>query len=264
MKQIQPLTTEQFIGIAKSENKLGLIDYEAFFATQIQEAKNFAIGPYYWFIGDNAKLGISIASENIGALSPFSKEEWENKTAHFFVENIHVDDSFYVLSALQLALEKIMQLPTERQPDVRLTIYARMLNAEKAYRWVMIQMPGLYVNNENRTTCALMMVTDLTQFSFEHWPVLMILTDRVNNKNEYFEIVVSEDIKLVNVSLPHITKRELEIVKLMTKGLNSPKIADLLSISYHTVENHKRNLRMKTGTKTSAELIHFVMKNCLL
>ncbi|TCC96826.1 hypothetical protein [Pedobacter psychroterrae] len=33
---------------------MGLIDFEAFFATQIEEVHNSAIGPYYWFIGDNA------------------------------------------------------------------------------------------------------------------------------------------------------------------------------------------------------------------
>lgn len=75
MKTLQPLSTEQFVHIAKSEMTLGLIDYEAFFASQIQEARNFAIGPYYWFIGDNAKLLITVASENIGELSPFSKSE---------------------------------------------------------------------------------------------------------------------------------------------------------------------------------------------
>ena len=32
----------------------------------------------------------------------------------------------------------------------------------------------------------------------------------------------------------------------------------------HTVENHKRNLRHKTKTKTSAELIHYVWSNNLI
>lgn len=264
METLRPLTTENFIAIAKSNKELGLFHYEEFFATQIEEARNFAIGPYYWFIGDNAKLLITVASENIGELSPYSKSEWENKPPTFLVDNLHPDDSFYVLSALQLALEKIVNLPAERQSDVRINVYARMLNAKREYRWVLIQMPGLYVNNENKTTCGLMMVTDLTHFRFEQRPILMTLTDRVNNKNEYFHIAAGEQLKLQNVSLPHITRREQEMVQLMIKGLNTPQIAAAVNISYHTVENHKRNLRRKTGTKTTAELVHFVITNNLL
>jgi len=264
MKTLQPLSTEQFVHIAKSEMTLGLVDYEAFFASQIQEARNFAIGPYYWFIGDNAKLLITVASENIGELSPFSKSEWENKPASFLVENIHPEDSFYVLSALQMAMEKIVNLPPERQLDVRINIYARMLNAQKDYRWVLIQMPGLYVNQKNLTTCGLLMVTDLSHLKFNHRPILMTLIDKINNKNEYYHIAISEEANLVNVALPHITKREQQLLQLMLRGFTSPEIADKLCISYHTVENHKRNLRKKTATKTSVELTHFVMNNNLL
>ncbi len=264
MKTLRPLTTENFVAIAKSDKDLGITDYETYFATQIKEAPNFAIGPYYWFIGDNAKLLITVASENIGELSPFSKAEWENKPPTFLVENLHPEDSFYVLSALQLALEKIVNLPAERQSDVRINVYARMLNAQKEYRWVLIQMPGLYVNNENKTTCGLMMVTDLTHFNFEQRPILMTVTDRVNNKNEYFHIAAGEQLKLESVSLPNITRREQEMVQLIMKGLNTPQIAAAVNISYHTVENHKRNLRRKTGTKTTAELVHYVITNNLL
>lgn len=250
--------------IAKSEDELGLVDYEAFFATQIKEAHHFAIGPYYWFIGDNARLLITVASENIGELSPFTKPEWENKPPSFFVENLHPGDSFYVLSALQFAMDKIVHLPPERRSDIRINVYARMLNAQKTYRWVLIQMPGLYVNSDNRTTCGLMMVTDLAHFNFDHRPVLMTLTDRANNKNEYYRMAEGNELELVNVAVSRITKRERQLLQLMLRGLTSPEIAKELCISYSTVENHKRNLRIKTGTKTSAELVYYVMVHNLL
>ncbi|RZL48739.1 MAG: LuxR family transcriptional regulator [Pedobacter sp.] len=264
METLKPLTTEQFVKNAKSDKVLGIINFEEYFATQIKEAHNFAIGPYYWFIGDNTNMLITVASENIGNLSPYQKEQWENKPALFFVENLHPEDSFYVLSAIQFAMDRIVQLPSEKQADVRINIYARMLNAENIYRWVLIQMPGLYVNAENLTTCGLMMVTDLTHFNFTSRPILMTLIDKVNNKKEYYHLSLQEKLKIDNVALPKITNREQQLLQLMLRGLNSPEIADKLCISYHTVENHKRNLRRKTFTKTSVELMHFVMNNNLL
>jgi len=263
MNEIKPVSPGEFIQTAKTNRQLGLVNYEDFFSAQIKEAPNFAIGPYYWFIGDNANMLITAASENIGQLTPFTQQEWVNNSAFFFAENIHAEDSFYVLSALQLAIAKIEALPDERQSDVRVNIYARMLNAEKKYRWVLIQIPGLYINKETRGTCGLIMVTDLSHFNFNGRPVMMTLTDKVNNRNEYFHIA-TEEMKLVNAALPNITRQEQKILQLMAKGFNTPQIVKELTIAYSTVENHKRNLRKKTNTKTAAELVHFVMTNNLL
>jgi DNA-binding CsgD family transcriptional regulator len=264
MKTLQPLTTEQFEKNAKSDKALGIVNYEAFFESQIKEAHNFAIGPYYWFIGDSANMLITTASDNINELTPFAKAEWENKSAFFFVENIHPEDSPYVLSAIQFATDRIVSLPVERQKDVKINIYGRMLDAKKVYRWVLIQMPSIYVNNENLTTCGLMMVTDLTHFNFDKRPILMTLVDIINGKTEYYHLAMGEGVTAKNIQLPHITKRERQLLNLMLRGLTSPAIAMDLNISYSTVENHKRNLRRKTATKTSAELVHFIMSNNLL
>jgi len=50
----------------------------------------------------------------------------------------------------------------------------------------------------------------------------------------------------------------------MAKGLKTPEIARELFISYSTVENHRKNLRVKTNTKTSSELMSFVIQNNLI
>ncbi|WP_078678966.1 LuxR C-terminal-related transcriptional regulator [Elizabethkingia bruuniana] len=50
----------------------------------------------------------------------------------------------------------------------------------------------------------------------------------------------------------------------MAQGNNVPIITKKLFISYHTVPNHKRNLRKKTNTKISSELIAYVIKYNIL
>lgn len=264
MKYLNPLTPDQLYQIAKSSHKLDFEDYKSFFSDKIEEISRHAIGPYYWFIGDNTKMMITTASENIGEFSPYSQKEWENKPTLFLAENICEEDRFYVLSAFQLAVEKIIQTPVERQENVRVNIYARMANANREYRWVLIQIPSIYINYEGKevTTCALVMVTDLSHLTFSERPVMMTITDRVANQNQYFHIV-KDEMKLVNYNLPNITKREQELLQLMAKGLNSPEMAKQLFLSHHTIEQHLRNLRKKTKTKTSAELMAFVCKNNL-
>ena len=263
MNNINPISIQEFNLVAKNEHSLEIDNYEIFFAREIAEAANFAIGSYFWFIGNNNEMKIVAASQNIGTLTPFSHNEWSNGTSIFFIENLHPDDIPYVLSALNLAVKKIEELPKDRHSDFRVNIYARMLNNESKFRWVLIQMPKLHIDQKTQSNCALMMVTDLSHFSFLEKPVLMTLTDKVLNQNIYYNIA-NDKTELISIDLPNITKREREVLQLMAKGLKSPEIATKLFLSYHTIENHKRNLRQKTNSKTSVELINYVWQNNLL
>ena len=92
---------------------------------------------------------------------------------------------------------------------------------------------------------------------------MMTIVDWAYNKFESYT-ANSETRGLTQINIAAISKREHEVLTLMAKGLNSPQIAEKLFLSYHTVEKHKRNLRQKTSTKTSAELINYVWSNNLL
>jgi DNA-binding NarL/FixJ family response regulator len=53
-----------------------------------------------------------------------------------------------------------------------------------------------------------------------------------------------------------LTARERELLLLLGSGLSNLRIAELMHISVHTVETHRRNLITKLGIK-GAELIHY-------
>lgn len=52
-----------------------------------------------------------------------------------------------------------------------------------------------------------------------------------------------------------LTKREIEIIKLIADGLTSQQMADKLFISPRTVETHRANLMKKVGVKNAIELV---------
>lgn len=58
-----------------------------------------------------------------------------------------------------------------------------------------------------------------------------------------------------------LSHREIEIVRLCLEGLSSKMIADKLSLSIHTVKNHKRNSMEKTLTHNIAELINLCIRS---
>ena len=63
-----------------------------------------------------------------------------------------------------------------------------------------------------------------------------------------------------DISEIKLTKRELEIANLCTKGLLNKEIADQLNISQRTVENHKNNLFKKLGINNTVELMRYMQR----
>ncbi|WP_421978506.1 LuxR C-terminal-related transcriptional regulator [Roseivirga seohaensis] len=68
-----------------------------------------------------------------------------------------------------------------------------------------------------------------------------VLKALVEEGNEFFEL----------------SEREKEVVKLIAAGNSSSEIADILSISIHTVNSHRKNILKKLKLKSPTELIIF-------
>jgi DNA-binding NarL/FixJ family response regulator len=64
--------------------------------------------------------------------------------------------------------------------------------------------------------------------------------------------------------LEQLTKREIEILKLIAQELTNVEIAEKLFISRRTVDTHRRNLLQKLGSKNSIGLIRFAYSNGLI
>lgn len=62
----------------------------------------------------------------------------------------------------------------------------------------------------------------------------------------------------------NLSNREIEILKLISEGNSSSKIADQLFISTNTVDTHRKNIMAKCGVRKITELITFANKNQLL
>ncbi len=67
-----------------------------------------------------------------------------------------------------------------------------------------------------------------------------------------------------NRDLPMITKRESEILKLISDGLTNQEIADKLFISTFTVDSHRKNLLLKFSAKNTATLIKIVVSKGII
>ncbi|MEL7144947.1 MAG: LuxR C-terminal-related transcriptional regulator [Bacteroidota bacterium] len=56
-----------------------------------------------------------------------------------------------------------------------------------------------------------------------------------------------------------LSNREIQIVRLLVEGNTSQDVADELSISVKTVNNHRQNILRKLGAKSTSEVIRYAV-----
>jgi two-component system response regulator NreC len=61
-----------------------------------------------------------------------------------------------------------------------------------------------------------------------------------------------------------LTRREIDVLRLLVRGNTNKQIADLLAVSVRTVENHRANLMGKLGLVSRVELVNYAEEHKLL
>lgn len=84
---------------------------------------------------------------------------------------------------------------------------------------------------------------------------------------EYINERLYKDLNLTGLKpnpsplFPDLTKREIEILRLISQEYSSQEISEKLLISFHTVESHRANLMLKGGVKNTAGLVRWAVEN---
>jgi DNA-binding CsgD family transcriptional regulator len=202
-------------------------------------------------------------SENIEEFTGATKSDWLKASPMMFFSRVHPDDADYIMGSLALIKNLIESKSISERDYLRYNIYCRFLKKNGEYEWFLWQCPAIFFSEKNEIEANFSLMVEMPQLASIIEVPIMTLIDNNQKENQYFK-VLAETNSLKSLELPNITKREQEVIRLMASGLKTPQIAEKLFISEITVEHHKKNLRVKTETKTSVELMSFVMRNNLI
>ncbi len=80
----------------------------------------------------------------------------------------------------------------------------------------------------------------------------------ISKMNEFSqsEVTKKDDVEL--------SKREVDVLVAVAKGMMNKEIADLMNISIHTVISHRKNITRKTGIKSVSGLTVYALLNNLI
>lgn len=86
----------------------------------------------------------------------------------------------------------------------------------------------------------------------------------------YFSDRYSSEMEQNNVTIPKdrmislLSKRELEVMKLVAQELSSAQIAERLFVSVSTVDSHRKNIMIKLGVDNIVGLVKIAVENGLV
>lgn len=82
--------------------------------------------------------------------------------------------------------------------------------------------------------------------------------------SKYMNKTVKKYSSNFKITVDDLTRREKEIIKLISNENTNQEIAEKLQISARTVDTHRRNLLHKLGVKNTAGLVKFAVLNNLI
>ena len=131
------------------------------------------------------------------------------------------------------------------RPDIKVVILSMHLNSVKIQEAIAVKVKGylLKTSSDVEVVEAIESVMNGTDYFSKEAQAELIDSYRRKEDPDYVEL----------------TKREIDILRLVCEEMNSQEIADKLFISKHTAETHRRNLLSKTDCKNSVGLVKYAM-----
>ena len=185
----------------------------------------------------------------------------------FKIKTVLVDDEERALNRMKILLSKFPEIEIVETINDATYAIEFILETVPDLVFLDIEMPGRTgleiaqeINKKNLQTKIIFMT------AHEHYAIKAIKTGAFDYLLKPIGI---DDLKngldrYHSKSQTKFTKREVEIINLIAKGLSSKDIGEKLSISHHTVDTHRRKILDKSECHNAVELTLFAAKNHLI
>ncbi|MBL4625113.1 MAG: PAS domain-containing protein [Flavobacteriales bacterium] len=200
-------------------------------------------GSQFMYIINNLDASVYYVSEGVERMLGVKPEDFSLKTLY---GQIHPDDRKVAFEISQTCVD--IAFKQNIPPlDVVFVVDYRMKRSDGTYVRIHKRTTVLSTDDLGNMVFTLGMITDITKLK---------LTNDVR-----FYVTGS---KAHTVTLPclnaierkyGLSQRERQIIQLLARGLSSNQIAKKLFLSESTVSTHRRNMKRKTGAKTTGELV---------
>lgn len=211
----------------------------------------FHVGEYYFYIVNVRKVMFEFVSPDMEKILGYRLEDI---TLPFLVSLIHTDDLPYYLNFETAITSFFNSLKGDKLFKYKIQYDFRLKKADGSYIRILNQF--VIIQHEADNVRTFVINTNISHLKKEVKPVLSFIG--LEGEPSYYNVDVKDVFK---PGKGFFTKREKDILRALAQGMNSIQISDMLHISKHTVDSHRKNMLRKTEAKSTSEILGIAFNN---
>lgn len=207
----------------------------------------FQVGDYCYFIFNPPEMRMEYTNTSITKLLGYEPEEF---TLEKFLEIIHPDDLPVYLNFEATITQFWQNLPPQKVFKYKTRYDFRIRCKNGRFKRLLQQVAVIQSDEDGAVLRTFVIFTDITNLKKNNKMVLSVIG--LEGEPSYI------DIQPVEALVPYkniLTKREIEVFRLLVDDCQTSEIAYILGISTHTVSTHRKNIFKKTGTNSVLQLV---------
>ena len=228
----------------------------------IEYLSRHAQAPLFYVV-DYVRKKYLYVDPSINKVLGYDSEYITSGGPHYFTGLWHPQDfKIYSEQILPESLRFLHTQPASTYGDFSVSINYRIKNADG--NWIKFLQRSTYflASSDGHPLAAVGFALDITHYKESNSIVHTIEKIDKHFGNQYKEPVYKRIYHPDKETV--FTNRERQVLTLIYKGYSSKQIAEELSVSLHTINNHRKNILDKTGSRNVADLMRYTSENGFL
>lgn len=211
----------------------------------------FCPGPFYYYVIDFTSREVLHASPKVKDILGINPE---NFTLSKLASIIHPEDIPHVQNCMKVVVNFLYEkVGKEKIPKYKRSYLLRIRKRDGSYSMFLHQLVVLTTNLEGKVGKVLGIHTDVSHITDKNNYKISFIG--LNGEPSYFNIDTRNSTYILEKDTIPLTKREKEVIKLLSEGYSSNQIADTLDIAFDTVRQHRKNALSKTECQNTTQLV---------
>jgi DNA-binding CsgD family transcriptional regulator len=182
----------------------------------------------------------------------YDEQAAADKGYSYFFSFMHPDDIPFTLDTCIRSMEFLQNVNPDERKDYKTVFEFRLKGSNSKYIRFIQQLVALELDRKGNIWLVLIIVDANPNQNNDKAP----LRSLINIKNGTTGFLADHDEEKSN----QLTRREIEILGLLSKGMASKEIADQLFLSVNTVNNHRQNIIRKMDVNNTSEALAYASK----
>jgi DNA-binding CsgD family transcriptional regulator len=205
-------------------------------------------------IFDTLKQEIVFLSDNIRKVlgENFSQEYYQYHPVLFWVKNGHFKQVWFLMKLSLFFRNKLQKIFRQNPQEGTAVWYFHNIKFNNNSKSIGIRGESLEIAKNGAMRLQMSVMQDVSGFIKDKdiwWAEV-----KINDSLYYY--FTGDSNKFQEGRL--FSNRELEIIKLVAENKESKEIADLLFLSNHTIDTHRKNILKKSGVKDFSSLVYIL------